>query len=281
MICIWNLAAFAIGEGNAARLLLVLTEILYAYCIPFFTSVVLDRFMQITLLFCRNITLVISDSRGVPVAHRITDPNVVCKAIRGARMQDMVHLADRYIDAHRPSTCLILAGVNNMTVRNRHTRRVSLLYYDPFDLANHVIRVIIRVRSRLIDSHPQVRFAIGGIIGINLNHYNGIEGYSIYQWVVDEAVWQINAYVRLLNQQARLYHPRLTTKVHTYFRGRPKNQYRLLRDGLHLGEILISSWVINIERFHLVNTIGLAPFWSNYGNLQGTDRCISATVING
>lgn len=234
-----------------------------------------------TLLFHRDTTLVISDSRGVPVIRRIDDPNIICKAVRGARLQDMAGLADQLIAAHHPKTCLILAGVNNMTVRNRRTRSVSLVYYDPFELANHIIRLINRIRSRLISTHPQVRFAIGGIIGIDLNHYNGLEGFSPYQWIVDEAIRQINAYVRLLNQQARLYHPRLTTKVHTYYRGKPKNQYRLLHDGLHLGEIVIGSWVRNIIRFHLTNTLGIAPTWSNVVSQDVTDECINATVING
>lgn len=235
----------------------------------------------IFLLLCRNITLVLSDSRGVPVTRRIADPNVICRAVWGARLQDMVGLADLMIAAHQPKTCLILAGVNNITTLDRRTRRVSLVYFDPFELANHIIRLINRVRSRLISNHPQVRFGIGGIIGINLNCYNGLEGYSPFQWVVDDAVRQVNAYVRLLNQQARLYHPRLTTKVHTNCRGRPKNQYRLLSDGLHLGEILVDSWARNIERFHLVNTIGLAPFWSQGGSQYESDICNRAVVING
>lgn len=210
----------------------------------------------------RSTTLVLCDSRGVPVERHLSDVNVICKSMRGARLQDMKNLAVSMIPIHEPTTCLILAGINNMTIRNRHTRKVTLLYFDPFDLANHIIRLINRVRSNLIARFPNVKFAIGGIIGINLNRYNGIDGYSTHQWVMDEAIYQINAYIRLLNQQAGLYHPRLTTKVHTYYRGKPKNQYRLLSDGLHLGEILIASWAKNIERFHLVNTVGLPPFWA-------------------
>lgn len=258
-----------------------ITVYMYLPCMISCTATYCYLLPYIVLLLYRNITLVISDSRGVPVTRRIDDPNVICRAVRGARLQDMIGIADSMIATHQPKTCLILAGVNNITLRDRRTRRVSLMYYDPFELANFIIRLINRVRSRLISNHPQVRFGIGGIIGINLNHYNGLEGFSPYQWVVDDAIRQINAYVRLLNQQARLYHPRLTTKVHTYYRGRPKNQYRLLPDGLHLGEILVNSWARNIVRFHLVNTVGLAPLWSNEGNIDESDNCNHASVING
>lgn len=235
------------------------------------------------IISCRNVTVVICDSRGVPVRRRISDDNVICEAVRGARLQDVPGLADELISRYNPATCLIIAGINNMTIMNRRTRKVSLVYYDPFELANHVIRLINRIRTYLTGMHRGVRFGFGGMIGIDLNHYNSIEGYSPFQWVVDEAVRQINAYVRLLNQQCNLYHPRLTSKVHSFFRGRPKNHYRLLRDGLHLGNILITIWARNIVRFHLVNTIGIQPFWSgildmrphNAGNGMMTDRAVN------
>lgn len=208
------------------------------------------------------------DSRGVAVSRRIDEPNVICRAVRGARLQDIPGLTEYYISTYNPSTCLIIMGINNMTILNRRTRTVSLVYYDPFELANHVIRLINRIRSCLIARYEGVRFGFGGLIGINLNHYNGLDGYSPYQWVMDEAIMQINAYVRLLNLQLNLYHPRLTSRVHSFFRGRPRNNYRLLWDGLHLGETLIALWIRNIIRFHLVNIAGIRPFWS--GNLHMT-----------
>lgn len=218
-------------------------------------------------LYHRNVTVVLTDSRGASLRRMIGDPNVIIEAVRGARLQEMVGRAAALIPRLNPKSCLVIAGINNMTIMNRRTRKVSLLYYDPFELANHVIRLINRVRRHLIDSFPRTKFGFGGVIGIDINHYNDLEGYSPYQWIIDEAIRQINSYIRLLNQQLGLYHPRLTSKVHSYYRGKPKNHYRLLRDGLHLGDTMINSWARNIERYHLVNTVGIIPFWNgHYGN---------------
>lgn len=226
--------------------------------------------LQCSIHLChRSVTVIVMDSRGAPLQRMIVDPNVIIEARSGARLQDMVGLATSLIKRHNPISCLIVAGINNMTRMNRQTRKVSLIYYDPFDLANHIIRLINRIRRYLIYTFPGVKFGFGGIIGMNLNHYNNLDGYSPHQWVMDEAVRQINAYIRLLNQQAHLYHPRLTTKVHAYYRGKPKNNYRLLRDGLHLGDILVSSWVRNLERYHLVNTVGINPFWNGHYDIAG------------
>lgn len=235
--------------------------LIYVFCVEL-CCVSHDLLIALILPILRNVTLVLSDSRGVPVQEKIGDPNLIVMSFRGARLQDMVNHAMTAIAETNPATCLITAGINNMTIRNKRSRKVSLVYYDPFNLANHVIRLINRVRSQLIRMFGNIRFGIGGIIGINLNRYNKLKGYSSHQWVVDDAIKQINTYVRLLNQQAKLYHPRLTTKVHTYYRGRPKNNYRLLPDGLHLGNILVDIWVRSLERFHLVNTVGIPPFWN-------------------
>lgn len=229
----------------------------------FYNTYIIDYTMLTSIfLIARNTTLVILDSRGIPVQRLIDDPGVVCRSYRGARLQDITRHAEDLIPVIRPTSCLIVAGVINLTHKNRRNGMVILIYYDPFELANFVIRLINRMRLRLISLFPTTKICFGGIIGINLNKYNKLEGFSPYQWIIDEAIRQINAYLRLLCQQSQLYYPRLTSKVHAYYRGKPKNNYRLLYDGLHLGPILCHNWVTSINRFHWVNTLCRAQFWA-------------------
>lgn len=224
--------------------------------------VIVSVISHTTFLYSRDRTLVLFDSRGVPVQRLLDDPAVICKSYRGARLQDISKHAERLIPRYQPVSCLVVAGINNLTTRIGRTGTVSLLYYDSFELANHLIRLINRVRSKLLERFPSVNLCFGGILGMNLNMYNRRDGYSPYQWILDDAVRQINAYIRLLSQQSYLYFPRLTSKVHSYYRGKPKNNYRLLYDGLHLGPILRQNWSISIMRFHWVNTKKLAPIWA-------------------
>lgn len=238
------------------RILLLILYTLYIVCV--FTQNLLIPVISID----RNTTLVLLDSRGAPVLRQINNPGIVCRMYRGARLQEIVRHAEELIPHIRPKSCLIVAGVNNLTYKNRCNGLVYLNYYDPFELANHIIRLVNRMRAKLIRMFPATKICFGGIVGMNLNKYNRREGFSPYQWILDEAIRQINAYLRLLSQQLQLYYPRLTSKVHAYYRGRPKNNYRLLYDGLHLGPVVCRSWVTSINRFHWVNTLNLAQFWA-------------------
>lgn len=112
------------------------------------------------------------------------------------------------------------------------------------------------MRKALMKLQPNLRVVFGGLNGIELNRYNRWEGRSPCQYVIDDCVTQVNCYVRVLNRLNGNYHPRLTSKVHTWRSGRRVNRYHLLADGLHFGEIVIRSWVWAILRFHQRNTLG-------------------------
>lgn len=217
----------------------------------------------------RLITLVVCDSRGGSLLPYITDDDVHLKFYRGARLMFVAHRASELIGCLALTSVLIAAGINDMTFRDKTTRVIKVRLEDSFDLANFVIRQIIMARAMLTRRHPGVKLAFGGINGIQLNRYNVLEGYSDSQGIIDEAIIQVNAYIRLLNQNAKVYPPRLTSKVHTWYKGRNKNNYHLLRDGLHLGHIVTRYWLRSIKRFHKVNTLGLAPLW-----IRATGTCV-------
>lgn len=124
-----------------------------------------------------------------------------------------------------------------------------------------VISRVLSARKLLKQKYPATKIAFGGINGIHLNRYNRLMGISQDQEAIDDAIMQVNMYIRLLNQQMRVYHPRLISKVHVWYRGKRKNNYHLLSDGLHLGRIVTRYWVRSLKRFHQVNTLGHKPNW--------------------
>lgn len=121
---------------------------------------------------------------------------------------------------------------------------------DAFVLANHVINLILSVRRDILACYPWLRVAFTGINGICLDKYNGFKSYPSDQSVIDDAVLQINLYIRLLNQKSRLYHPRITSKVHAWRRWRRITRYK------YLSPILVNQWARAIRRFHRINTLG-------------------------
>lgn len=112
------------------------------------------------------------------------------------------------------------------------------------------------IRRALLKLQPDLQDVFGGINGIDLNQYNKLVGRSPDQYIIDDCVTQVNCYVRVLNKLNGSYHPRLTSKVHTWRYGRRVNHYHLISDGLHFGETVIHSWVWAILRFHQRNTLG-------------------------
>lgn len=206
-----------------------------------------------------RVTLVVCDSCGKRVLPLLDDVNIVCRAYPGATLESILPKLYELIDNYQPISCLIAVGVNDLTHLNRALRSVQPKMNDPFLLANSVIRKILSIRRRLLSHYPDLHVVFGGVNGIDLHRYNRIQGISPMQNVIDDCITQINCYIRLLNRQNRSYHPRLTSKVHTWRKGRRVNRYHLLSDGLHFGDVVAISWVWAIHRFHRRNTLGIIP----------------------
>lgn len=145
---------------------------------------------------------------------------------------------------------LLMAGINDITVLNKHTRRVRLISTSSSVILSHVIGEINRAKSLILNAFPDVKIAVGGIIGISLNTYNRYPGISRLQPVVDEAITGINAYIHQMNTDSGLPHPRLTSKVQVWKRGIRKSVYDRLHDGLHPSDIILKAWARQLNIFH-------------------------------
>lgn len=141
-----------------------------------------------------------------------------------------------------------------MTNMHRSTRVIKPRFSDAFDLANFTINLLLQARGELTVLCPEVRIIFGGIIGVTLNIYNNLSGVSPCQTIIDDAITQINCYIRLLNQLVLTSQPRMTSKVHCWRKGIRKNYYHLLRDGLHLGPTVRDTWIREINNLHVNNS---------------------------
>lgn len=188
----------------------------------------------------------------LPLLDRV---DIVCRVYPGATLESILPKLYGLIDRIHPISCLIAVGVNNMTQIDRTHRYVWPRMNDPFHLANYVIRKILMIRRRLLNSYPDLRLVFGGINGVDLHKFNRLPGVSPMQYVIDDCITQVNCYIRVLNWQNGSYHPRLTSKIHTWRNGRRVNKYHLLSDGIHFDMIVVYSWVWAILRFHRRNTL--------------------------
>lgn len=143
-----------------------------------------------------------------------------------------------------------MAGINDITSRNRHTGRVSLISNCTPVLIYHLITMINQAKSVILSTYPDIKLVMSGIVGIELNTYNRRLGTSPLQITVDNAITAVNSYIRQLNHDSEVPHPRLTTKIHTWRKGKRKYFYSRLYDGLHPNELVLNSWARQIKIFH-------------------------------
>lgn len=91
------------------------------FCLLIFTICSLSNYSHFPLS-CRRLTLILCDSRGSSILPYLNDPDIVCKVYRGARISDVALRASKLIRDINPRVCLILAGINDFTIRDRESR---------------------------------------------------------------------------------------------------------------------------------------------------------------
>lgn len=196
------------------------------------------------------LTIVVTDSRGRNLDTWVDNEEVLISFHSGARLLDVAHQALNIISRFRPDVILLMAGVNDMTYIDRISRKVKLVTTSRGLMIQHLINQINQAKSLITTSFPKVKVAIGGIIGIELNMYNRVQGISPWQYVVNDAITAINSYIRQLNRDSNLPTPRLTSKVHTWRRGARRTIYSRLHDGLHPGNLVLMAWAKQLNIFH-------------------------------
>lgn len=197
------------------------------------------------------LTIILADSRGRSLDTVMENENILVSAHSGANLLRLAHIAIQIISRYSPDVILIMGGINNITRLNRQTRRVSLISNSRASLINHLISKLNEAKSVILSSHPSMKIAFGGIIGINLNAYNRQAGVHHNQWIVNDAITAVNSYIRQMNNDSGIPHPRLTSKVHTWRNGQRKHVYTRLYDGLHPGDLVLMAWARQIRLFHL------------------------------
>lgn len=227
--------------------------VLYTYmCVLYSPSKPIDVYFF--SIRARRGTLVVGDSRCCYLRDIFEGSDIRCYAYRGAGIMTVCDRAKGLIRRYNPVSCLLLCGINDVTFMNKTTRVIRPRLSDSFDLANHIIMLILQERRNLINLYPATKIIFGGIIGVSLNTYNRLPDISPYQYTIDDTIMQVNSYLRLLNQLTLASQPRLTSKVHCWRKGVRKNYYHLLHDGLHLGPLLRDVWVREINGFHNRNS---------------------------
>lgn len=171
------------------------------------------------------LTIVVCDSRGRYLDSMVDREDSLDSYHSGGTLHRVALEAIDIMARFNPDTLLIMAGINDMTIMDRTTRKVRPISLSVEVLINHVTSRVNQAKSLILTSYPNVNIVVRGILGINLNCYNGRVGVSPVQNIVDNAIIAINANIRQMNVDSGLPYPRLTSKVHTWRKGMAKHLY--------------------------------------------------------
>lgn len=199
--------------------------------------------------------LVFTDSRGRDLDVYVNHPNILVKAYKGATLTQIVNYAEHTIHRLRPYCVLFIGGTCDLTTLDRLTRRVTLRHETFDELLTHMLDTFRQAREETNLKFPNIKIAFGGLCGIDINRYNGLQSFSNLQHIIDDTVHLLNYSIKTDNIASGLIHPTLTSRVHIIRSPKHKrrNQYRLLVDGIHLSETLYEDWAKNIRRFYRNN----------------------------
>lgn len=198
-----------------------------------------------------KLLVVFTDSRGKDLDVYLEHPNILIKLFSGATLSNIISCAESIIIRLRPAAVMFIGVTCDLTILNRATRKISLRYDSIGDLLEYMINVFREARLSVRQKFPQIKVAFGGLCGIDLNQYNGLQSFSELQPVIDDTVHLLNYHIKTDNIQHGMVHPTLTSRIHIVRTNKPRrNQYRLLSDGIHLSEALYTDWAKNIIRFY-------------------------------
>lgn len=201
--------------------------------------------------FSKSFTLAImvfGDSRCRCLHNYLLGTGIPVYFYPGAVLEEIVMRAIPISRLRKPTSVLIMGGVNDLTVLHHHPRRVSLHFPTQGEMIHTLMASIVYLRGVLHAKFPDLKVSFGGLIGFDLNAINGIPGYSPLQHMITDAFLELNSSIRDNNVAAGVLHFYLTSKVYKWHKGRIRAQYRLLPDGLHPGSIVLRNWGHSIKK---------------------------------
>lgn len=198
-------------------------------------------------------TIVFADSRGARLNMQLAncnEPDLRVLFYPGAKLTEVVLRSMSSIYAVKPNQIIYLAGINDLTVLNQITRKVSLRFRHLDEFLEHLMAIFKSTRDLLANEFPQMKVIFGGIIGTDMAKFNHTSYRSPDQDKLNSFILEANQMIRANNLENGVPHVYFTAKVHKWYSGNCQHRYHLLYDGLHPGPVVIDHWLKLIIGLH-------------------------------
>lgn len=168
------------------------------------------------------LTVILSDSCGASLGTALRDilqEDFKSFSFPGAMMTELIFRSADCIWRFKPKLVIILGGINDLTVMDKATRKVSVRFSSVEKSCEHFTDIIINARALLRREYPEVLFSFGGMIGMDLMKYNGVESGVEDQQLLNVTVLEINRLLKYYNYYFDSPHEYFTTVVHRWMNG--------------------------------------------------------------
>ena len=200
------------------------------------------------LLGGKRIHLVISDSRIAGIGDLVKAKGGYNEIIefrmrKGANLDRMADVAIGHLSKCPFDIVYVAGGACDITSKNMETGAISFDWKDEDSLRSHLLGALIGANDRRKKYLPASRIIFCSLIGCELKRVvNCHEVSEDQQAMVDNAVWDFNSKVFRINEENSTFSPSLHQSVHRLCKGKKRNYYHHLDDGLHLTDFLKNKW---------------------------------------
>ena len=202
----------------------------------------------------RRLHMIFADSRGKDLKHRIRRLNTTGELVEvqiyeGATLQDLVEAAREYLPKHLFDVLYLAGGVCDITSKDHMSKNITYDWKSSKDLKIQLIGTLLTADKDFTNNFPASRIVYCPLIGVDLQkvvtqqHVNPED-----QQAVNEAVWEFNIAVFDLNSQRNNFSPSLHHQVHRVCKGKKRNYYQHLPDGIHISELLKEKWALQFVK---------------------------------
>ena len=160
----------------------------------------------------------------------------------------MVAKADIYLSSYPFDVAYIIAGVNDITEKNRATGSVHFTWACEDTLAGHLIATLKNSYVQLTKDHPGAKVIFCPLVGLDL-HKQVRSSTVKQQQMVNNAVWRYNIELNKMKDEHGFCFPYLASPIHRSENGKHKSYYHhLSTDGLHLTTKLYQTWATQLVK---------------------------------
>ena len=157
---------------------------------------------------------------------------------KGAGIIEVVEKVDVYMKSYPFDVAYILAGVNDITNKDKTTGNITFQWKSEDALADYLIETRKNSYKQLKLDHPAAKFVFCPLVGLALPKLVR-DSNRTQQDMIDNAVWRSNIDLHRMKDECGFFFPFLTSPIHRIENGKHKSYYHhLAKDGLHLTDAL-------------------------------------------